>query len=535
MHTPPLILIADDEPDTAGLLKRIANRAGFDVETAADGIIAVQLATELLPDLILLDIQMPNLNGFQVMEKLRQEQLTRQIPIIVITAAATQPADVVRGIEIGADDYITKPFNYQELTARIRAKIRAKELEENLQKRTAELETLVMLGTRLSYSQEIEPLAEQLLTFLHQQFDVSASLLHLYATDDHPGLSLHHTGDGLIQDKKKRLATYYDTNPATDVLALDEQAAAYIFDDSAIQSGMLTLLIHDDGMIGALAVGHWQADFFGDTLRVMRSVSRQAALAIRNAQLYESLRLYATELENRVEERTEALKTTQAQLMRAEKLAALGRLSGEIAHEINNPLQPILGCIESALEEVENGLPVDPEGLQLAVSEVRRIQRTVKRLLDYAKPDSAGVAKLNIGEIVQGVVALTQKKVDQLQVTLVTKIEETPAIHANPDQLKQVFLNLTLNALEAMPEKGTLTLHVWHDATDVHVAVQDTGSGIAPDKLSQILEPFYSTKQEGSGLGLAISHSIIDAHGGKLDVESTPGAGSQFTVSLPLR
>ncbi|HLA42060.1 MAG TPA: response regulator, partial [Aggregatilineales bacterium] len=488
MHEPPIILITDDEEDTASLLTRICTRAGFDTRVASDGFKSLELAESISPDLILLDIQMPGLTGFEVVEQLRQKPKTAQIPIIVITAAATKPEDAVRGIEIGADDYILKPFNYHELVARMRAKLKARELEERLKKRTGELELLVRLGEDLSRSQEIQLLAENLLNFLNRELEAEISVLCTEAREDHPAIEVMLQNGTLsrIENQINRDYFHQSVADANGHILNAERLKGY-FQRESIQSGIFVPVTHDDMRIGILAIGHSNSTRYGtDELRVMGSVSRQAALAIRNAQLYESLRIYADELETRVEERTEELQKAQKQLMRSEKLASLGRLSGEIAHEINNPLQPIMTCLEGVIEDVESKSAIDIEDLQMAMSEVTRLKRTVTRLLDFARPDSSGVVKVNINELAHEVLALIHKKLYNTHIKLVTDMKDVPEIQANPDQIKQVLLNIAINAVDAMSgqQESIVQIRLVHEPKQDYVAISicDNGEGIPPER-----------------------------------------------------
>jgi signal transduction histidine kinase/DNA-binding response OmpR family regulator len=539
MYTPPLVLIADDEPDTLSLLEKICVRAGFQTMTAADGEEAYHFTVDKLPDLVLLDVQMPHMTGFQVVEALRQREDTRLIPIIIITAAATTPSDIQHGLEIGADDYIPKPFNFHELTARMRAKLRAKELEERLQQRTRDLETLVKLGIELSHPPKLEPLARKLLQTLAQEIGVSIVTLHILETPDNPGISLvAHKGEIIEAPSQNHFETYIREleDESVRILNYTESAPLFLRDD--IHSGILVPLIQLDVFSGLLAVGHYDPEFFDEHhLRVMNAVSRQVSMAILNGQLFDSLRAYAEELESRVEERTEALRSAQENLMRSEKLASLGRLSAEIAHEINNPLQPIMTSLEGALEDAEADIPIDPEDLRLALNEASRLKRIVARLLDFARPDSGGIVATDLQKVIEEVLALTYKKLERTHIKVIEKIDSAPPISANPDQLKQVFLNLTINAIDAMNgnPKGLLQVSLWKDGGYVCLSVLDNGKGIPPEQITRIFDPFFSTKEGGSGLGLAISHSIIEAHGGKIEVKSELNKGTEFVIRLPIR
>jgi signal transduction histidine kinase len=534
MHSPPLILIVDDEADTIALLKRVCHRAGFESVVAQDGYAALSMAHLMTPDLILLDIHMPNLSGFEVMERLRQTAETAFIPIIVITAAATTPEDAAHGLNLGADDYITKPFNYQELAARIRAKIRAKSLEESLQGRTQELEMLVQLGIRLNHPTSLQEQVAVILGFLHEHLFPSLLLLYIQPKEQKPGLSFLQREKEALQVLAKHPLAKVPEKLAG--IPLEADSLGLIYPEMLLGSGLLLDLAYQNAPLGRLLIAYEQTGAVNpDLQRLMASVAQHITLAITNAQLYESLEAYTSELETRVEERTKALQQAQEQLLRAEKLAALGRLSGEIAHEINNPLQPIILLLEEATENDKLD-PETQEHLSLALQEAHRLRRTVQRLLNFARPDTSQLSYVDPVELLGEVLALTQKKMEHTGVRLVTRLEQVSAIYANPDQLKQVFLNMTLNALDSMLDKsrGVIEVELSEREGKIWIKIRDNGKGIPPNILNQIFEPFFSTKEMGSGLGLAISHSLVEAHGGSIYVESQLERGTCFSVVLPV-
>jgi len=209
-------------------------------------------------------------------------------------------------------------------------------------------------------------------------------------------------------------------------------------------------------------------------------------------------------------------------------------LAAGIAHEVNNPLQPILNCLEVAIEDVENKQLVDAEVLRVAENEVQRIKGIVSRLLDFARPSTADAVEYNLQALIQEVLTLTNKQLERMGVRLRSQLDNVPMLKGNPAQLKQVFLNLVLNAAEAMPNGGKLTISLDADEAGVTVAVKDTGIGMNQETVARIFEPFYSTKEEGTGLGLAVSYGIVQGHGGDIRVESQPGQGTCFTIWLPL-
>jgi two-component system NtrC family sensor kinase len=227
------------------------------------------------------------------------------------------------------------------------------------------------------------------------------------------------------------------------------------------------------------------------------------------------------------------IERSYAQLVQSEKLAATGRLAMSLAHEINNPLQAIQNCLHLVLELP---LPEDRkiEYLRMAREEVERLSILVQSMLDFYRPARGGPPLANIRAVLDRVLALADQKLRTSQIETVVDCPAEPLlVHAAPDQLGQVFLNLIMNAAEAMEDGGTLHIKAELGQSLIEIRFRDTGAGIPSDILAHIFEPFYTTKDEGTGLGLAISYTIIERQGGTMQVESEVGRGTQFTVRLP--
>jgi PAS domain S-box-containing protein len=239
------------------------------------------------------------------------------------------------------------------------------------------------------------------------------------------------------------------------------------------------------------------------------------------------------ELEQRVKEKTKQLKQAQEKLVRRERLAAIGELSGGIAHELRNPLGAIKNSVyflKMAIEEPDEDIE---ETLQILEDEVKHSVDIIESLLEFSKPKPPTRMKVNINEVLNGLVEKTEIP-DNIKLSMDFK-EEAPILLADPVQLERVFGNLIGNAIEAMPKGGRLDLAtVCSPDGKIQVKVKDTGTGIPEDNLESIFEPLFTTKAKGIGLGLSIVNSIIEAHSGSISVESEVGRGTVFTVELPL-
>jgi len=237
-----------------------------------------------------------------------------------------------------------------------------------------------------------------------------------------------------------------------------------------------------------------------------------------------------------VAEREELLqRATRQQIGRSEQLASVGRLAAGVAHEINNPLTGVLAFAD-LLREKENMDDQDREDLELIIRETKRAREIVRGLLDFARETPSVKDQLNINEVIQQTLMLLGKREAFQNIVIVEDLAGgLPPVHGDKNQLQQVFVNLSLNACEAMPNGGTLLVSTSCEDGSVVIKVTDTGCGINSAHLDQVFEPFFTTKPvgKGTGLGLSVSYGIVQQHGGSLDVESEEGKGTTFTILLP--
>ena len=274
--------------------------------------------------------------------------------------------------------------------------------------------------------------------------------------------------------------------------------------------------------------------FVPQQLQLLQSLSNNAAVAIENARLFSAER-----------QLKEHLQRSQFQLVQSEKMGALGRLTASIAHEINNPLQSIQGFLTLISENLQpdNESPKVVRYLEILESEVERIAQLVKHMRDFYRPSQQEMEPVDIYQVLQSILALINKRLEQQAVTLQTTWDQDlPPVLSNPDHLKQVFLNLLLNALDAMPEGGQLhiqtSLATLEKGNETPPAIRidfiDTGHGIDAEILPHLFEPFVTTKENGTGLGLSISYNIIETHGGTMMAESEVDKGTTISILLPL-
>jgi len=230
----------------------------------------------------------------------------------------------------------------------------------------------------------------------------------------------------------------------------------------------------------------------------------------------------------------QALEQAQFQLIRTEKLVALGELAAGVAHEINNPLGTITIYTHLLLKGLEKDDP-RREDVELILSEANRTKEIVQGLLSFARETKLRPGPTNINELLEDVLGLlvNQSLFHNIKIKK-SFFQNLPTIFADATQLKQVFLNIILNAAQAMEGKGNLVISTIQEKKQIKVKIQDTGPGIPPEIMGKLFNPFFTTKEKGTGLGLAISYGIIERHSGKIDIETKLGNGSTFIVSLPI-
>jgi signal transduction histidine kinase len=261
-------------------------------------------------------------------------------------------------------------------------------------------------------------------------------------------------------------------------------------------------------------------------LRLFTVFSSLAAAALQNASLYSDLK-----------DKMMELKATQEQLIHSTKMAAIGELSANVAHEINNPLTSVLGYTTHLLKTLP--LPEAPRQiLKMMEQETLRVRKIIRNLLDFARHKPSWKQPADIALPLRETVALVQGTADSASVAILEEYPPSPImVNIDHNEMKQVFINIVNNALHAMPEGGKLRIRVDRmREKELVVKISDTGNGIAPEHLDKIFEPFYSTKNsgDGTGLGLSISYRIVRNHGGRIEVESKVGEGSTFSVILPV-
>jgi two-component system sensor histidine kinase HydH len=227
----------------------------------------------------------------------------------------------------------------------------------------------------------------------------------------------------------------------------------------------------------------------------------------------------------------------QEEILRIDRLAYLGEFSSTLAHEIRNPLAGIKTTAQALSEELGTEDP-KKEYIDRIIKEIDRLNDLLRTFFSFAKPKRLDFLPCQVQDIIKEVKGLLAKEAEKNRITIKeVYADNLPRVPLDSNQMQQVFMNLFLNALQAMPEGGKLTVEVERRDSPsgwIQVKVKDTGKGITSEHLTKIFDPFFTTKSKGLGLGLAITHKIIKGHGGMIEVESAPGEGATFILNLPV-
>lgn len=524
------LLVVDDNEMNRDLLTRRLRRQGHDVVTAVNGVDALQQLETRYFDLILLDIMMPEMNGFEVLERLKKHEKWQYIPVIVISAADDME-NIVRGIELGAEDYLNKPFNPMLLKARIQASLEKKRLVDKEQARIAELSTMQQIDAELNATLDLRRVLEITLEWAMRQSGAEAGLMgvvlgkqvNVQAVD---GYTYEVTADG-------QYLILPDEMPAMQA-ACHTRQMAYIPDTKGAgllartHSQIAVPLQRDEQVVAMLLLestekNHWEED----TLTFLRRLCAHAAIAVANAQLYEAVQLANN---------------------------AKTEFVSFVSHELKSPMTSIHGYTELLLSG-NYGQTNDTQSqfLKTVKSNVDRMRRLVSDLEDVSRIETGHLelhtTAVALDELVHDVMDSIQSQIEAKSQTLKLNIaHDLPGVWGDPTRLMQILTNLISNATKYTPENGRITISARPSSQMngsqkpkkmIHVAVADTGLGIKEEDQAGIFRKFFRADDEeahklpGTGLGLNITKNLVEMHNGRIWFESTYREGTTFHVMIP--
>ncbi|MGC2087049.1 MAG: ATP-binding protein [Bradyrhizobium sp.] len=519
------VLLADDNADLRDYIARLLQESGYDVQAAADGKVALAAIKTEPPDLLLTDVMMPELDGFGLLRAVREQSELRDIPVIMLSARAGEEA-TIEGIEAGADDYLTKPFSSRELLARVSANIKmARVRREAAEAIRASEQRLKDLNATLE-RRVAEVLAER---------RILADIVE--------------GTDAFVQV----------VDPAFRWVAINKAASAEfesIFGvRPAVGDSMLDLLTHlPDEREAVRKV--WARALAGEEFTEVGAFGDPGRNRRHYEMKYNSLRddqgrrigayQFVYDVTARVREQ-ERLAQAEEQLRHAQKMDAMGQLTGGVAHDFNNLLTPIVGALD-ALQRKGVGGEREQRLIAGAAQSADRAKTLVQRLLAFARRQPLQATAVDMAGLIKGMADLiASTSGPQIKVSMEVA-DNLHSAKADANQLEMALLNLAVNARDAMPNGGTLRISADEEPVlpghrsglplgrFLRLSVADTGVGMDGATLARAVDPFFSTKGvgKGTGLGLSMVHGLALQLGGALQIQSRLGVGTNVELWLPL-
>ncbi|HEX6926824.1 MAG TPA: ATP-binding protein [Longimicrobiaceae bacterium] len=523
------VLVVDDQKIPRVAVAASLGEAGHVVATAENGEEGLRLAREWCPDVIVLDVYMPGLDGFEVVERLKEDPRTQQMPVIFLTADPPTDEVIVRGLDLGAYDFLTKDCSRAELLARVGVMSRIK-------RSTDELTALARISDSLMQSLEPEEVSRRFVEQVREVFRARAALLVFAPGDDHPplysasGVDLadpmvrrlaasifEHLGDGGQRPIELNLAEL--TGPEGAVVRREELSAAVA---TRVQiDGRAPLLL-------AVLIQRRSGLSRSGDVPLLQLLARQASIALDNALLHVRTREQAQKMEEQAD------KLERAMSERSRFFAAM-------SHDLRTPINAVIGY--NQLLQLGSFGELSEAQMKAVDSLGRSAQHLLELINDVLDISKIEAGKLEISRelvdlryLVMDTVTSVQLQAEQKGLLLRTELDKVEPITTDPARVRQILLNLLSNAVKFTSE-GEVAVQLREQGGKPILAVTDTGPGIHPDDVEKVFEEFEQTRLGrsggGTGLGLAISRRLALLLGGTLELETAPGHGTTFTLTLP--
>ncbi|MFA7479870.1 MAG: response regulator [Vulcanimicrobiota bacterium] len=555
------ILLVEDSPTQALKYRHILEQEGWQVEVASSPDEALELLNRQLPDLLVTDYYLPGMRGNELIRLIRLNVETRGLPILMLTVADSQTAELV-GLESGADDYLEKSVEGDILRVRVRALLRrhSQQVTGFFSHASRRTRILVVEDSPTFQAFLLHELGEE-----GYQVEAASSgeeAMELCATSDFDavlvdlvlpgmqGIELCKLLEARRQAKEECFAIIILTSKeSSDDMTRGLEAGA---DDFLNKSSDLTVV---KARIRGLVR---RKRFQEENARISREL-KERHLETLAAQADARARARVAEEMEKANKLLEAanreLSEKQTQLVQSEKMASLGQLVAGIAHEINNPMAFVLtnlhnirGWLKEMSPEVESQLPPPlrkkwaktHQRLDSVEIGLERVRDLVVRLRTFSRLDEGEFKFVDVHESIDSVILLLEHRLNSTGITLEKRYNfSEPLLGCLPGQLNQVVMNLLTNAIDAVQEvegEQKIIIATAKDGEWFLLQVKDNGVGISKSAQGRVFDPFYTTKPVGlgTGLGMSISYGIIQAHQGTIDLQSRPGEGSEFRIRIPL-
>ena len=510
----PKILVVDDEPNVLVTMSAILRQEGYDVDEAGGGAAALHSLEHTTYDLVLTDLNMPQVDGMKVLEAV-QKHAPSTVTLVITGYASVHTA--LRALQLGAYEYLLKPTEIEDLKQAVRRSLERKQLSE--------IDTLYRVGQSIARAGDLDTICATVGETVRDVLHIQHAEVFLPGHPAHCDPAL----GSLLEDPALR-RDLETGNIVTAALSPALAAAGAKIDRShvAVIPGLVgtrlvcILAVDNDGVA---------FDFNASVLRFLQGLASQTALAVENASLIAELRHNNAELETA-----------------NQKLRELDRLKSQFlsvaTHELRTPLSIILGYNSMLADSLADRL-TDEEQANFgeAIAACKRLIRLVNSMLDITTIEAGRVAlhlePLDVRELVQSVVVFFSPEAKQRSIALKTDLPiRLPKVQGDSERLQQVLINLIGNAMKFTPSKGRITVSV-RTLGDEQIAIEvsDTGPGISVEDQSLLFHEFGRVGRrqngQGAGLGLAITRRIVEAHNGTVSVQSQPGKGARFLVALP--